>query len=58
MDRAKDRLQALFNSITPAQVKLDMGSLQFRQVVVDMTPDAIRLNGLALGNITLEFQKN
>jgi hypothetical protein len=58
MDQAKDRLQALFNSITPAEVRLDMGSLQLRQVVIDMTPDAIRLNGMALGHITLEFQKN
>jgi hypothetical protein len=58
MDQAKDRLQALFNSITPAEVRLDMGSLQLRQVVIDMTPDAIRMNGMALGHITLEFQKN
>jgi hypothetical protein len=57
MNQWKGNLQALFDRITPADMKLDMASLQLRQVDIDMTTESVRLNGLASGRIVLEFQK-
>ena len=56
MNQWKGHLQALFEKITPDDVKFDMASLQLRQVLLDMTEDAVRLNGLASGHIMLEFK--
>jgi hypothetical protein len=56
MKQLKERLQSLLNTIMPANVKLDMTSLQLRQAELDMTADSVRLSGLALGHIKIEFR--
>jgi len=56
MSRWNERLQALLNKIVPANVKLDMTSLQLRHAEIDMTADSVHLNGLALGQVKIEFQ--
>ena len=56
MKQSKERLQALLDTIMPANVKLDMTSLQLRKAEMDMTADSVRLNGLALGHVKIEFQ--
>jgi hypothetical protein len=56
MSQWNERLQVLLDTITPANVKLDMTSLQLRHAEIDMTADSVRLNGLALGHVRIEFQ--
>ncbi|HUT41739.1 MAG TPA: DUF4403 family protein, partial [Gammaproteobacteria bacterium] len=57
MDQWKKRLQALLDRIAPDDVTLDMASLQLHQVALDMTTEAVRLNGQVSGRIMLEFQR-
>jgi hypothetical protein len=56
MSQWNDRLQALLDNITPADVKLDMTSLQLRHAEIDMTAGSVNLNGLAVGHVKIEFQ--
>ncbi len=56
MNQWKKHLLTVFNKITPDDVNFDMASLQLRQVQLDITEVAIRLNGLASGQIMLEFR--
>jgi hypothetical protein len=56
MNQWKAHLLTLFEKIAPDDVKLDMASLQLRQVRLSMTEDAIRLDGLASGHIMLDFR--
>ena len=52
----KDRLLAVFDTIIPEDVKLDMGSLQLSQMDLEIVDHGIRLNGLATGHIAVEFR--
>jgi hypothetical protein len=58
MHRWQERLQILFNRLTPDDVQLDMTSLQLRQAVLDMTAAAIRLNAHASGDLRLVFRED
>jgi hypothetical protein len=55
MKQWKEYLLPVFDKITPDDVKLELASLQLRQVQLSMAEDAIRLNGLASGHIMLDF---
>jgi hypothetical protein len=46
----------VFDKITPKYARLDLTSLQLRQVRLSMAEDAVRLNGLASGHIMLDFR--
>ena len=56
MSQWNEQLQALLKKIVPANVKLDMTSLQLRRAEIDMTDDSVHLNGLASGQVKIEFQ--
>lgn len=54
MEGGRERLQALFERIAPDGVKPDMAALRLHQVQLDLADDAIRLHGLASGQIVLQ----
>jgi hypothetical protein len=56
MEGGRERLQALFERIAPDGVKPDMAALRLHQVQLDLADDAIRLHGLASGQIVLQGQ--
>jgi hypothetical protein len=56
MQHWQERLQTLFNRLTPDDVQLDMSTLQLRQAELDMTAAAIRLHARAAGDLRLVFR--
>ena len=56
MNQWKEQLLTVFDKITPKYARLDLTSLQLRQVRLSMAEDAVRLNGLASGHIMLDFR--
>jgi hypothetical protein len=57
MNQWKQQLLSVFDEITAHDVKLDMTSLQLRQLQLSMAEDALRLNGLVSGHIVLDFRE-
>jgi hypothetical protein len=56
MEQGRQRLYALFEKIAPEGVKVDMTTLKLHQVQLDLAEEAIRLHGLASGQIELVFR--
>ena len=54
-NRWKERLLATIREITPDGATLHMDSLQIRKAQLDITANAIKLNGMLSGEIVVEF---
>jgi hypothetical protein len=53
-DAGRQRLLTLFENMAPDGVKPDMTALRLHEVQLDLAGDAIRLHGLASGQIVLQ----
>ena len=53
MGEWRQRLLAVFGGILPQDMQLDLGSLRFQDVRFSMSPQGVRLDGVAAGHIKL-----